>query len=80
MGKTPQEGQGQPRTVEPMMMMMSFKGHNLPNSYRLTLIKFSVGTKRQHRGTAEKSQATVRRLKFVNANTRQTDLPKYVFL
>jgi hypothetical protein len=49
-------------------------------SYRLTLVKFSVGTKRQPRGTAEKSQAPVQRLKFVSVNKCQTELPKYVIL
>jgi len=57
-----------------------FKGHNLRNSYRVTPVKFSVGTKSQHRGTAEKSRATVQRLKFVKANKRETELPKYGFL
>jgi 1,4-dihydroxy-2-naphthoyl-CoA synthase len=41
---------------------------------------FSVGIKRQHSGTAEKSQAPVQRLKSVNANKRQNELPKYVVL
>jgi len=44
----------------------------------MALVKFSVGTKRQHSGTAEKSQAPVQSLKYVNANKRQTELPKYV--
>jgi hypothetical protein len=29
MGKTPQEGQGPPRTVEPMMMMMMMKNTSM---------------------------------------------------